>query len=455
MRKRVVISGLGVTAPNGIGKDNYWKATVNGESGIGRITRFDTSGYKTKIAGEVNDFDPTEYMSRKEARRMSRCAQFALAASQMAVEDAGLEITEENTYRIGIAFGTAIGGLEIAEQQCDIFHRRGMGGINPFSAAAMNPNATVGAVATNLRISGLNICVSTGCSAGLGAVGYALDAIRSGKVEAMIAGGADAPLSPVTFSSFDRSHSLSVRNGTHQEASRPFDKLRDGYILGEGACAVVLEEMGHAVKRGADIYAELLGYGITNDAYDLNRIEPTGRSAAKTITLALNDAQVNAEDVDYINAHGSSSRITDKKETKAVKMALGEHARIVFMSSIKSMIGQPLAATGGIQLITAALAIKHKCLPPTINYEYPDPDCDLDYVPNHARDEKAEVALVNSFGMGGNNISMVMRGFNGNGICREILVEKGDEMVYNKTGVGRLHHKKNHCSVWDCSSTEG
>ncbi len=408
MRRRVVISGLGVIAPNGLGKDAYWKATVNGESGIGRITRFDASGYRTRIAGEINDFDPTEYMSRKEARRMSRCAQFALAASQMAVQDAGLEITEENTYRIGIALGTAIGGLEIAEQQCDIFQRRGLKGINPFSAAAMNPNAVVGAVASDLRIRGPNICVSTGCSAGLGAVGYALDAIRSGKVEAMIAGGTDAPLSPVTFGSFDRTQSLSARNQAPQKASRPFDNLRDGYILGEGAGVVVLEEMEHALKREAGIYAELLGYGMTNDGYDLNRIEPTGRNAAITIRLALDDAQVNAEDVDYINAHGSSSRITDKKETKAVKIALGERARQVFISSIKSMIGQPLAATGGIQLITAALAIKHKCLPPTINYEHPDPDCDLDYIPNEARDEKAEVALINSFGMGGSNISVVV-----------------------------------------------
>ena len=214
-----MVSGLGAVAPNGLGKNNYWKATVNGESGIGRITRFDTSDYRTRIAGEVNDFDPAEYIPRKQARRMSRCAQFALAASQMAVEDAGLEITEENTYRIGISFGTAIGGLEIAEEQCGMFQRKGVGGINPFSAAAMNPNATVGAVATNLRIRGPNTCISTGCSAGLGAVGYAIDTIRSGKVDAMIAGGADTPLNPITFASFDRTHGLSARNEDPQKAS--------------------------------------------------------------------------------------------------------------------------------------------------------------------------------------------------------------------------------------------
>ncbi len=431
MEKRAVITGLGIIASNGIGKDTYWEATVEGKSGIRTISRFDVSGYRTKIAGEVNDFDPTEYMSKKEARRMSRCAQFALAASQMAVEDAQLEISEENAYRVGIALGTAIGGLEIAEEQCRIFQKKGSKGISPLAAAAMNPNAAVGAVATRLRVRGPNVSVSTGCSAGLSAIGYALDTIRYGKAEAMITGGMDTPLSPVTFSSFDATRTLSTRNDAPQKASRPFDDLRDGYILGEGAGIIIMEEMEHALKRGANIYAEVAGYGITNDAYDLNKTDPSGKNAAKTMTLALEDARLEKEDVDYINAHGSSSRLTDKKETKAIKTALGLHARRVFISSIKSMIGQPLAATGGIQMITAILAIKNKCLPPTINYEYPDPDCDLDYIPNEARDEKTKVALVNSFGMGGSNVSMVVKGFNGNGICQSILVERKREICYD------------------------
>ncbi|NOX97730.1 MAG: beta-ketoacyl-ACP synthase II [Nitrospirae bacterium] len=431
MRRRAVITGLGIIAPNGIGKDTYWEATIEGKSGIGTISRFDASNYRTRIAGEVNDFDPTQYMSKKESRRMSRCTQFALAASQMAVEDAQLEITEENSYRVGIALGTAIGGLEIAEEQCRIFHKRGRAGISPLAAAAMNPNAAVGAVATRLGIRGPNISVSTGCSAGLSAIGYALDAIRYGKVESIIAGGMDAPLSPVTFSSFDATHTLSTRNDSPQKASRPFDDLRDGYILGEGSGIVIMEEMEHALRRGANIYAEVAGYGITNDAYDLNRVDPDGKNAAKTMELALEDAGLDKEEVDYINAHGSSSRLTDKKETKAIKMALGQYARRTFISSIKSMIGQPLAATGGIQLITAILAIKKKCLPPTINYEYPDPDCDLDYIPNQARDEKAKVALVNAFGMGGSNVSTVVKEFNGNGICKAILVERTRERRYD------------------------
>ena len=435
MERRAVITGLGVIAPNGIGKDTYWQATVEGKSGIGIISRFDPSGYRTRIAGEVNDFDPTEYMSKKEARRMSRCAQFALASSQMAVEDAQLEINEDNAYRIGIALGTAIGGLEIAEKQCHLFQRKGREGVSPLAAAAMNPNAAVGAVANRLRVRGPNISVSTGCSAGLSAIGYALDAIRYGKAEVMVTGGMDAPLSPVTFSSFDATHTLSTKNETPQEASRPFDDLRDGYILGEGSGILIMEEMEHALRRGANIYAEVAGYGITNDAYDLNRTNPSGENAAKTMKLALEDAKVEKDDIDYINAHGSSSRLTDKKETKAIKMALGKHARRVFISSIKSMIGQPLAATGGIQLITAILAIKNKCLPPTINYEYPDPDCDLDYIPNQARDEKAKVALVNTFGMGGSNVSMVVKGFSGNGVykatCQAILVERKREKGYD------------------------
>ncbi len=438
MGRRAVITGLGVVAPNGIGKDIYWEATIEGRSGIGTISRFDASGYRTKIAGEVKDFNPTDYMSKKEARRMSRCAQFALAASQMAVADAQLEINEEeDAYRVGIALGTAIGGLEIAEEQCRIFQKRGREGISPLAAAAMNPNAAVGAVATRLGVRGPNISVSTGCSAGLSAIGYALDAIRYGKAEAMITGGMDAPLSPVTFSSFDATHTLSARNEAPQKASRPFDDLRDGYILGEGSGIVIMEEMEHALHRGANIYAEVAGYGITNDAYDLNRTNPSGRNAAKTMELALEDAGLDKEDVDYINAHGSSSRSTDKKETKAIKMALGQYARRVFISSIKSMIGQPLAATGGIQLITAALAIKNKCLPPTINYEYPDPDCDLDYIPNQARDEKIKVALVNAFGMGGSNVSMALKEFNGRGTCRAILVERKRETEYdNNEGWG-------------------
>ncbi len=418
MHRRVVITGLGVVAPNGIGKQAYWDAVVSGRSGIGPITRFDVTGYRTTIAGEIRCFEPTAYMSRKQARRLSRCARFALAAAQMAVEDGNFEVTEESTYRTGVAFGTAIGGIEVVEELCKVCREKGPGEINPLTVFAANSNSTVGAVATRLGIRGPNICVSSGCSAGLMAIGYAFDAIRSGKVEAMVTGGTDSPLSASTFGSFDRTHGLSERNDDPERASRPFDKMRDGYILGEGAGALVLEEYEHARSRGAEIYAELKGYAVTNDAYDPARVEPTGRIAARTMSQALDEAHVARDDVDYVNAHGSSSRITDRKETVAIKMALGERARRVFISSIKSMIGQPLAASGPIQLVTAALAIRHHCLPPTINYEYPDPECDLDYVPNEARRESVRIALINCFGMGGSNVSMVVGKPNGNGSGR-------------------------------------
>lgn len=409
MRQRVVVTGLGVIAPNGIGKDNYWASIKGGKSGIARVTKFDVSQYPTKIAGEVKEFDPAKYISKKKAKFMSRFAQFALASSKMAIEDARLELSREDRYRAGVALGTAIGGLQIVEEQCEIFHKKGVEEVSPFSTMAMNPNAGVGAIAIELRLGGPNITISTACSAGLNAIGYAFDAISNGKADVMIAVGAEAPLFPVTFDSFCAAQVLSRRNGDPRKASRPFDRFRDGYVLSEGAGAVILERLEHAVERGAKIYGEVAGYGITNDSYSMHRMEPTGKEVARSMSIALENADLLPEDVNYVNAHGSSSLIADKRETKAIKLAFGNYAYKLPISSIKSMIGQPLAATGSIQFITIALAMENNCLPPTINYEEPDPDCDLDYVPNQARVHGVRAAMVNSFGQGGNNISLILK----------------------------------------------
>ncbi|MDH5173847.1 MAG: beta-ketoacyl-[acyl-carrier-protein] synthase II [Elusimicrobiota bacterium] len=413
MKQRVVVTGLGVIAPNGIGKDNYWIAIKEGRSGISRVTKFDVSKYPTRIAGEVNEFDPEKYMSKRKARFMSRCAQFALASAKMAIEDSGLELSREDRCRVGIALGTAIGGLQIAEEQCEIFHEKGVNGVSPFSAMTMNPNAGVGVITVELRLGGPNVTIVTGCSAGLNAIGYAFDTICNDKADIMIAVGAEAPLFPFTFDSFCVAHVLSRRNGDPGKASRPFERFRDGYVLSEGAGAVILEKMEHAVERGAKIYGEVAGYGITNDRYSMYKMEPTGREVARTMRIALDSAGLAPEDVNYINAHGSSSLVADKRETRAVRLAFGNYAYKIPVSSIKSMIGQPLAATGSIQFITAALAIENNCLPPTINYEEPDPDCDLDYVPNQSRAHEVRVAMVNSFGQGGNNVSAVLKRYEG------------------------------------------
>jgi len=411
MRRRVVVTGLGVIAPNGIGKDNYWASIKAGKSGITKITKFDVSRYSSQIAGEVNGFDPANYIGKNNAKFMSRFAQFSLASSKMAIEDAQLDLSREDKCKVGIALGTAVGGLQIAEEQCEIFHKKGVDGVSPFSAMAMNPNAGVGAIAIELKINGPNVTISTACSAGVNAIGYAFDTICNGRAEVMIAVGAEAPLFPVTFDSFCAAQVLSTRNGDPRKASRPFDKFRDGYVLSEGAGAVILENMEHALERGAKIYGEVAGYGMTNDCYSMLKMEPTGKEVARTMRIALENAGLAPEDIDYINAHGSSSLVADKRETRAIKLAFGNYAYKIPISSIKSMIGQPLAATGSIQFITAALAIENNCLPPTINYEEPDPDCDLDYVPNQARGHEVRVAMINSFGQGGNNTSVILKRF--------------------------------------------
>ncbi len=409
MEKRVVITGIGVIAPNGIGKDNFWKALVSGESGIKKISRFDASDYPVKIAGEVNDFNPLLFIEKKRAKHLSRFAQFILAATQMAVDDSGLDLQNEDPYSIGIAFGTTVGGKEIDEQQQRIFREKGWRRVNPFSPILISNNCAVGVVATEFGIKGPNITTSTGCTSALNAIAYAYDLVVNNKANIVIAGGGEAPLVPFVFDAFCVSGVLSKRNGKPERVSRPFEKNRDGYVLSEGCGIVIIEDLNHAVDRKTKIYAEIAGYGVTNDAYSLLKMEPTGEGVARTIQEALKSAGEETGNIDYINAHGSSSLVSDKRETNAIKMALREHAYRVQISSIKSMLGQPLGATGGIQVVSTALAITNGWIPPTINYEEEDPDCDLDYIPNRARKQKINTALINSFGLGGNNVSMIIR----------------------------------------------
>jgi 3-oxoacyl-[acyl-carrier-protein] synthase II len=344
---------------------------------------------------------------------LSRFSQISLAAAKMAVEDSKLKIDNEDPYHIGISLGTAIGGLEVAEKECRVFYTKNMNEVSQFSAMCMNPNSGVGIIAVELKIKGPNITISTGCSAGLSAIGHAYDTLCAGRADVIIAGGAEAPLFPVTFESFCASHVLTERNGNPEKASRPFEKSRDGYVLGEGAGIVILETLEHALNRGVNIYAEVVGYGVTNDSYSMFKMEPSGKEVSRAIKMALENADLSPGNIDYINAHGSSSLISDKRETIAIKYTFGDYAYEIPISSIKSMIGQSLAASASIQFITSALVIRTDYIPPTINYEEPDPECDLDYVPNVSRNtKKINTALINSFGAGGNNISMILKKYN-------------------------------------------
>jgi 3-oxoacyl-[acyl-carrier-protein] synthase II len=408
MAQRAVITGLGIIAPNGIGKERYWDAIVSGRSGIRKISRFDTSAYPVKTGGEVLDFSPADYMDRKKERMLSRFAQFALAASRMALEDAALVIEQENPYRVGVAVGTALGGKEVDEEQQRAFYEKGCGTMNPISMPMAGNNFALGAIAMEYGIHGPNATFSTGCTSGINAIAYAADMVSTQRADVMIAGGSEAPILPAVFESLCMAGVLS-RCGEPETACRPFDKNRDGYVIAEGCGIIIIESAEHARRRNARIYAEIAGCGVTNDAFSLIRMEPTGKEVARAIEIALRSAGVTAGDVDYINAHGSSSLVTDKRETNAIKSVFGDHSYKLSVSSIKSMIGQPFAAAGSLQVISTALSIQDGTIPPTINYEEKDPDCDLDYTPNYPRRRDIDCALVNAFGMGGNNVSLLLR----------------------------------------------
>ena len=407
--RRVVITGMGTLTPIGIGLKAFWEALVAGKSGVGYITQFDASGLDTRIAAEVKGFDPTEYMEKKEVRRMDRYAQMAVAAATMAIQDAKLDLDSVDRERIGCWIGSGVGGIHALEEQARTLVERGPDRISPFFVPMMIANMASGQVSIMFGLKGPNACTVTACASGAHSIGDAFRIVQRGDADIMLAGGAEAGVSLLSMAGFCAAKALSRRNDEPERASRPFDADRDGFVMGEGAGILILESLESALDRGARIYAELVGYGATADAYHITAPAPGGEGAAQAIRLALQDAGLEPHEVDYINAHGTSTELNDYYETLAIKAALGEAAENVAVSSTKSMTGHLLGAAGGVEAIATVMAIQEGIIPPTINYEKPDPRCDLDYVPNVARRKEVRVALSNSFGFGGHNAVLAFK----------------------------------------------
>ncbi len=407
MKRKVVVTGLGLISPVGTGKEKFWQALLEGRSGIKRIEAFDPSDFDSQIAGEVRDFDVEKFLSRKEARRMDRFSQFAVCASMMAIEDAGLDVTRVDRNLIGVILGSGIGGIKTFEDQHKVLLEKGPSKVSPFFIPMMIVNMGAANVAIQLGLRGPNSCVSTACEASTHALGEALRIIQLGEADWMIAVGAEASITPISLAGFCAMKALSVRNDEPERASRPFDRDRDGFVMAEGAAALLLEAEEVARKRGARIYAELKGYASTCDAYHITAPDPEGSGAARAMLLALQDAGIGPEEVDYINAHGTSTPLNDRMETLAIKRAFGEHAYSLKISSIKSMVGHLLGAAGAIEAAATVLAVYHGIIPPTINLENPDPECDLDYTPQKSVECSIRNALSNSFGFGGHNGTLV------------------------------------------------
>ena len=411
MKRRVVITGLGLTTPLGVGCDDVWRRILNGESGIGPITRFDASAHDTRIAGEVKNFSPEEYVSVREVRRMDLFILYALAATRVAMETAGLDMAKEDPERVGVIVGTGLGGLPTLEKYHSILLEKGPGRISPFFIPMLIANEAPGNIAIQYGIKGPNLSIVTACATGAHSIGDAFRVIQYGDADVMVAGGTEANLTPLSVGGFNALKALSTRNDAPEKASRPFDKERDGFVIGEGAGIVILEELEHARMRRATIYAEVAGYGYNGDAYHITAPCPDGDGSMRCIRMALKDAGISPDEVDYINAHGTSTDLNDSSETLAIKGVFGERAYKIPVSSTKSMTGHLLGAAGAVEAIFITLAIRDQVCPPTINYEYPDPVCDLDYVPNTAREHAIDVAISNSFGFGGTNAVLVFKRF--------------------------------------------
>lgn len=408
-RNRVVITGLGVIASNGVGKKDFSSALCSGKSGVGLITDFDTSGLNSRIAGQVRDFYPEMYLEKKHFRRMERFVQMAVAASKMAVEDAGLNLVDEDLDNFGVLMGTGMGSFERTEKEFRTLFTQGPSRISPLYMASAIPNIAAAQVAITLGLRGYLGTTLVACAAGTQAVGEAYFLIQRGEAEVMVAGGTEANVTPFCMGSFCNMKALSTRNEDPLGACRPFDNERDGFVLAEGAGVVVLETLEHALKRDARIYGEVAGFGVSSDAYHITAPDPGASGMRRAMQKALSGAGVNVEEIDYINAHGTGTRLNDSLESIAIKAVLGQRAYAVPVSSTKSMTGHSLAAAGGIELIATLLAMEQGFIPPTINYHNPDPECDLDYVPNEARQGDIRVAMSNSFGFGGQNASIVVR----------------------------------------------
>ena len=411
MKRRVVVTGLGVITPLGVGVEKSWQSLCEGKSGIGMITRFNATGFVTRIAGEVNGFNPEDFMGRKLIRRGDRFIHFALAATQMAVDDSKLTINPGNAATVGVVVGTALGGIESLERNHQLLLQGARHRISPFFVPAFIANMASGQIAIQFGAKGPNICLVTACASGTHAIGDAFRIIQRDEASAMIAGGVEAAISPVLFAGLDVIRAMSTRNEAPEKASRPFDKDRDGFVTGEGAGILILEELEFALNRGARVYAEVVGYGFNSDAYHITAPDPEGKGAANCMKMALKDAGISGDKIDYINAHGTSTLLNDLAETLAIKSVFQGYSQKIAVSANKSMIGHLWGASGAVEAVFSILTITHGIIPPTINYETPDPKCDLDYVPNVAREARVRVALSNSFGFGSTNATLIFSQF--------------------------------------------
>ena len=407
----MVVTGIGLVIPQGTGIDRVWKKICDGVSAVGPITHFDPTDFETRIAAEVKDFRPEDSIEPKELKKMDVFIQYSLVAADIALHDSGLEITGNNADRVGVIVGTGLGGLESIEKYHKVLLEKGARRISPFFIPMLIPNEASAQIAIRCHAKGPNRCMATACATGAHSIGDALRCVQYGDADVVIAGGAEATITPLAVAGFNAMKAISIRNDEPERASRPFERDRDGFVMGEGAAVMILEELEHARKRGAKIYAETIGYGSNADAYHLAAPDPDGDGASRCMQLALQDAAIAPEEVDYINAHGTSTQLNDMTETMAIKRIFGDHAYKLAVSSTKSMTGHLLGAAGSTEAIFSVLAMKHKVIPPTINYENPDPQCDLDYVPNAAREKNVKVALSNSFGFGGTNAVLVFREF--------------------------------------------
>jgi 3-oxoacyl-[acyl-carrier-protein] synthase II len=413
LKRRVVVTGVGLVTPVGIGNEGVWARVLKGESGISAITRFDTEKFDTKIAGEVKDYKPEDFMSPKEIKRIDLFIQYILGATKIAMDDSGIDMSSEDPTRVGVVAGTGLGGLPTLEKYHTILLERGPGRISPFFIPMLIANEAPGHIAIAHGIKGPNLCIVTACATGAHSIGDAFRIIQYGDADVMVAGGTEANLTPLTVGGFNAMKALSRRNDEPEKASRPFERDRDGFVVAEGAGIVILEDLEHALKRGAKIYAELKGYGYNGDAYHITAPSPDGDGFIRCMNLALKDAGLSVDDVDYINAHGTSTGLNDNIETLAIKAVFKERAYRIPVSSTKSMTGHLLGAAGAVEAVFSVLSIRDQVCPPTINYDNPDPDCDLDYVPNEARSHKIGVAMSNSFGFGGTNCVLVFRRYEG------------------------------------------
>ncbi len=410
-KRRVVITGLGVVSPVGNNVDEFWSSLIAGKGGIDRIAQFDPTQYDSQIAGEVKGFDPSAYISPKKIRRIDKFVQYALVAAHQAVSNAQIDFKNEDAFQVGVLIGSGIGSLYIIQEQTKVLLEKGPAKMSPFTIPMLIVNMASGQVAIAFGVKGPNSTVATACASGTHAIGDAFEIIQRGDAQVMIAGGTESCICKIGVGAFCAMKALSTRNDQPEKASRPFDKHRDGFIIAEGAGIVILESLEHARKRGISIYAELVGYGMSGDAYHMTAPDPEGEGAARAMSEALRNARIKLEDVSYINAHGTSTPLNDKVETLAIKKVFGKSAQRIPVSSTKSMTGHLLGAAGAVELVACCLSIKDNIIAPTINYETPDPDCDLDYVPNKAREAKIDVALSNSLGFGGHNATLVIKRF--------------------------------------------